>query len=367
MTIPSVELNQIITALREEDKPTAIKTLRQVLKHNPSNIRALIWLGGLTTHPREGIIALERALNLDPDNKLAQQYLERWRLLQVGVKRVEDETHKNLEGLVQRKSHRLAMLIDGDNARPILIDKVMLEAQKYGSLQIKRIYGDWTRSGMQSWKRVLHRHALQPIQQYQYTIGKNSTDSALIIDAMDILYADMVDGFCLVSSDSDYTRLATRIAENGLFVMGIGKRGTPNAFINACDLFIHTDTLLSERELSKRSKRSTKRSSNKGGGKSAQPDKGADAALMDGLTQEEKGLVLLKRAYLESVQEDGRAYLGTMGNYLQKYEPDFQPRKYGFRQLSQMIKAQNGHFETEMVDSKIYVRLHNGRRGNQKK
>ena len=130
-------------------------------------------------------------------------------------------------------NQRIAMLIDGDNAQPSMIEKMLAETTKYGLITIRRIYGDWTASNMGGWKEVLQTHAIQPIQQFRYTVGKNATDSAMIIDAMDLFYSGNVDGFCLVSSDSDYTRLATRIREQGIFVMGIGKKQTPRAFVNA--------------------------------------------------------------------------------------------------------------------------------------
>ena len=140
-------------------------------------------------------------------------------------------------------NQRIAMLIDGDNAQPSMIEKMLAETTKYGLITIRRIYGDWTASNMGGWKEVLQTHAIQPIQQFRYTVGKNATDSAMIIDAMDLFYSGNVDGFCLVSSDSDYTRLATRIREQGIFVMGIGKKQTPRAFVNACDLFVYTENL----------------------------------------------------------------------------------------------------------------------------
>jgi len=140
-------------------------------------------------------------------------------------------------------SRRLAMLIDGDNAQPSLIDAILAEAGKYGIVTIRRIYGDWTTANMKQWKDTLHVHAIQPIQQFRYTTGKNATDSALIIDAMDILYEGAANGFCVVSSDSDYTRLATRIREKGLFVMGIGRTETPRPFVNACEVFVYTENL----------------------------------------------------------------------------------------------------------------------------
>jgi len=146
---------------------------------------------------------------------------------------------------------RVAILIDGDNAQSSLIEQIVVESARFGNATIRRVYGDWTTANMKSWKDILNSYAFQPIQQFRYTIGKNATDSAMIIDAMDILHKDQVDGFCLVSSDSDYTRLATRIRESGKMVIGIGKQSTPRAFVSACDVFIYTENL-EEREKQKR-------------------------------------------------------------------------------------------------------------------
>ena len=159
-----------------------------------------------------------------------------------------------IDTFTEEKSRKIALLIDGDNAQPTLISDILAEVGKYGLITIRRIYGDWTTVNMAGWKKVLHENAIQPVQQFRYTVGKNATDSALIIDAMDILHGRLVDGFCIVSSDSDYTRLATRIREAGYFVMGIGKRSTPKAFINACNVFIYTENLgLGEKERKKKS------------------------------------------------------------------------------------------------------------------
>ena len=136
------------------------------------------------------------------------------------------------------ESRLLAMLIDGDNAQPSLIEHVLAEAAKYGVVTTRRIYGDWTEPQMSGWKDSLHSLAVQPVQQFRYTVGKNATDSALIIEAMDLLHSGSVGGFCIVSSDSDYTRLATRIRESGMFVMGVGRSNTPKSFVNACEVFV---------------------------------------------------------------------------------------------------------------------------------
>jgi len=143
----------------------------------------------------------------------------------------------------QSEQQKFAVLIDGDNAQASLLPEILTEVSKVGLITIKRIYGDWTTTNMNSWKESLHKHAIQPMQQFRYTVGKNATDSAMIIDAMDLLHTNDVDGFCIVSSDSDYTRLATRIREEGLFVIGVGEKKTPEAFRNACNQFIYCENL----------------------------------------------------------------------------------------------------------------------------
>ncbi len=236
-------------------------------------------------------------------------------------------------------NQRLAMLIDGDNAQPSLIEKMLAEAGKYGVVSIRRIYGDWTTPQMKSWKQTLHTYAIQPIQQFRYTVGKNATDSALIIDAMDILYTGKVQGFCIVSSDSDYTRLATRIREKGLFAMGVGKETTPRAFVNACDVFVYTKNLLPKphAQQSQGKKREAK---------SSEPDPRP----------------LLTEAFEMAVQEDGWASLGPLGQYLRQLDPGFDSRTYGYKQLSQLIRAYPDLFKMRIVkrrqgNSIIYVTL----------
>ncbi len=239
------------------------------------------------------------------------------------------------ERLPRRK---IALLIDGDNARARLLPKMLVEAGKYGQITVRRIYGDWTTSNMNQWKEVLNYHAIQPIQQFRYTVGKNATDSAMIIDAMDLLHSGVVDGFCLVSSDSDYTRLATRIRESGIFVMGIGRKDTPKAFVNACDVFVYTENLLleegdEEEEESppsgeKSSSRSRKRRGRRGRRK-----------------KEPEPIPLLRQAYEMAVQEDGWASLSAIGNALYQLDPGFDPRSYGHKQLSKLIRHYNKWFE----------------------
>lgn len=225
------------------------------------------------------------------------------------------------EGVEDR---RIAMLIDGDNAQPKLIENMLAETGKYGLVNVRRIYGDWTTSNMKGWKDKLNTNAFQPIQQFRYTVGKNATDSAMIIDAMDILYEKSVDGFCLVSSDSDYTRLATRIREKGIFVMGIGKKTTPRPFVNACEVFVYTENLLSEAEVKKRAKRQT----------------GTNQA-----TDTPDPKPLLKKAFDLAAQDDGWAFLGVMGQHLRQLDPSFDPRTYGYKQLSLLIRSQSRIFE----------------------
>ncbi len=232
-----------------------------------------------------------------------------------------------VDTLLESETKKIALLIDGDNAQPMLIGKILTEASKYGKLTIRRIYGDWTTANMQGWKDTLNTAAIQPIQQFRYTVGKNATDSAMIIDAMDILHGKLVDGFCIVSSDSDYTRLATRIRESGIFVMGIGRQLTPKAFVNGCNVFIYTENLL-PKETSRRKKTSAKEE---------KPRK------LDPLP-------LLKGAFEMAIQEDGWANLATMGIYLHQLDPGFDPRTYGFKQLSQLIKSYTKLFELRFQD-----------------
>src|ERR671918_2244867 len=159
---------------------------------------------------------------------------------------------------------KIAILIDGDNAQSSLLPQMLVETGRHGQVTVRRIYGDWTTINMNSWKEILNYHAFQPIQQFRYTIGKNATDSAMIIDAMDILHLGVVDGFCLVSSDSDYTRLATRIRETGIFVMGIGEKKTPKAFVNACDLFVYTENLVEEKKATQKKRTQASRTKKTG-------------------------------------------------------------------------------------------------------
>jgi len=231
----------------------------------------------------------------------------------------------------------MAVLIDGDNAQASLLPKMLAEIAKHGSVTIRRIYGDWTTSTMHSWKDALHNHAVQPIQQFRYTVGKNATDSALIIDAMDILHRRFVEGFCIVSSDSDYTRLATRIREEGFFVMGIGQKKTPKSFVNACDLFIYTENLSPRRDSQPRPERGRDRG--RGGRPKAEPQEQPQPPQQQSLYAGADPMPLLREAYEMVVQENGWANLGPMGKALQQLDPGFDPRSFGQRQLSSLIKS----------------------------
>ena len=222
--------------------------------------------------------------------------------------------------LSEEKDRRIAMLIDGDNAQASLIKNILAETGKYGLVTIRRIFGDWTTANMNGWKETLQTYAIQPIQQFRYTTGKNATDSAMIIDAMDICYEGIVNGFCLVSSDSDYTRLATRLREKGIFVMGIGKKTTPRAFVNACEVFVFTENLYVE---TPKQKPHTSQ-------KAQEPPKIINAPEF---------VSLLKNAFEVAVQDNGWASLGALGNHLRQLDPSFDSRTYGYRQLSSLIQA----------------------------
>lgn len=247
-----------------------------------------------------------------------------------------------VEKLLERNLKKIALLIDGDNAQPSLTEKILAEAGKHGSITIRRIYGDWTTSNMKGWKDTLNNNAIQPIQQFRYTTKKNATDSAMIIDAMDILHGGLVEGFCIVSSDSDYTRLATRVREKGFFVMGIGKRTTPKAFINACNIFIYTENLIPDEQVLKDKRTGKKR------------------LVPEDRVKKFDPVPLLKGAIEMAIQEDGWANLATIGFYLRQLDPGFDPRTYGYRQLSQLIKTYPSLFELRFQEdagaTSIYVR-----------
>jgi uncharacterized LabA/DUF88 family protein len=214
--------------------------------------------------------------------------------------------------MLEAASDRLAVLIDADNAQASLLPELLAEVARYGVASVRRAYGDWTTQNLSGWKSHLQKHAVQPVQQFAYTTGKNATDSALIIDAMDLLHSGGFHGFCLVSSDSDFTRLATRIRESGLVVYGFGETKTPEPFVTACDRFIFTENLRSQPESA---------------------------------TARPKPSPKLKRAIgsaLDScARDDGWAHLGTLGNYLVISDPSFDSRNYGYKKLSELMRAQS--------------------------
>ena len=227
-----------------------------------------------------------------------------------------------------------AVLIDGDNIPSAHVKEMMEEIAKYGNPTIKRIYGDWTKPHLSKWKNLLLENAITPIQQYGYTTGKNATDSAMIIDAMDILYSQKVDGFCIVSSDSDFTRLATRLREAGMKVIGIGERKTPNPFIVACDKFIYVE-ILRNRGAKKESASEDKQTEN-------------EKVSIDRISQKE--INLIRASISDLSDEDGWVYLGDLGNLIQKKQPNFDSRNYGFEKLTALIRSLK-EFEIEQRDN----------------
>jgi len=208
------------------------------------------------------------------------------------------------------ESVKLAVLIDADNAQASVCSELLVEVSKFGIASVKRAYGDWTTSNLKSWKDYLHKFAIQPVQQFSYTVGKNATDSSLIIDAMDLLHEGRVDGFCLVSSDSDFTRLATRIRESGLVVYGFGEEKTPEPFISACDKFIFTEILREQKNVA---------------------DESDNPKLKS----------ILVSAIDAVSRDDGWALLSRVGGHVTKTNPSFDPRNYGYEKLGKLVKALN--------------------------
>lgn len=246
------------------------------------------------------------------------------------------------------KELRLAVLIDADNVPYSNVKGMMEEIAKYGTPTFKRIYGDWTKPTTSGWKSVLLENAITPIQQYSYTVGKNATDSAMIIDAMDILYSGRVDGFCIVSSDSDFTRLATRLREAGMLVIGIGERKTPEPFITACDKFIYIEILSVEDQPADNGQRSRRGRSRPKKEQDNQPDK--------------RTLKLVKSSINDLADESGWAFLGEVGTLILKKQPNFDPRNYGFKKLLHFIKSVDGvevdERQSETGTSRhVYVRV----------
>lgn len=227
----------------------------------------------------------------------------------------------------------LAVLIDGDNIPSAYVKEMMEEIAKYGNPTIKRIYGDWTKPHLSKWKTILLENAITPIQQYGYTTGKNATDSAMIIDAMDILYSEKVNGFCIVSSDSDFTRLATRLREAGMKVYGMGEKKTPNPFIVACDKFIYIE-ILKPKPASDETETTENKTPTKDSFEKVTP----------------KVIRLISSTISDLADEDGWAFLGDVGSLLQKKKPNFDSRNFGFQKLTPLIKSIN-KFEIELRES----------------
>jgi hypothetical protein len=265
--------------------------------------------------------------------------------------------HMTDEQLSSLPRHKIAMLIDGDNAQAGLLAQMLVEAARYGQVTVRRIYGDWTTPSMNSWKETLNFHAFQPIQQFRYTVGKNATDSAMIIDAMDILHSGVVEGFCLVSSDSDYTRLATRIRETGIFVMGLGEKKTPKPFVNACDVFVYTENLVTEKKKPRPAASTRKKTEDK----HTKADKSEVEKIEADKTEAEKAeadpMPILEQAFEMAVREDGWARLDVMGTNLYQLDPSFDPRTYGQKQLSRLVRSLKGAFEmrSQEIDGSILI------------
>ncbi len=223
--------------------------------------------------------------------------------------------------MTDEKTEKLAVLIDADNAQPSIVEGLLAEIAKYGTANVKRIYGDWTAPGLKGWKEVLLRYSIQPIQQFGYTTGKNATDSAMIIDAMDLLYTGRFDGFCIVSSDSDFTKLASRIREAGLVVYGFGEKKTPEPFVSACDKFIFTEVLRFKDD-----------------------DDDDDAEKIHrktttDLKRDTKLVSLLRNAVEASSDDSGWAHLAAVGSNIAKQAPEFDPRNYGYKKLGSLVAA----------------------------
>jgi len=264
-----------------------------------------------------------------------------------------------------KSNPRLAVLIDADNARANIIEGLLAEVAKFGVASVKRIYGDWTTPNLGQWKSVLLEHSIIPMQQFRYTTGKNATDSAMIIDAMDLLYTDTFDGFCIVSSDSDFTRLASRIRESGKRVYGFGEKKTPRPFITACDRFIYTEillvsadsevndteTLANPREDSVELKTESKKlvSDSKVDVKNSHPIPG------NKLRQDTRLMNLFRTAIAAASDENGWAYLGQVGTNIVKQAPDFDPRNYNYEKLSELAIA-IGYFEINRTEQRILIK-----------
>ncbi|MCF7792005.1 MAG: NYN domain-containing protein [Victivallales bacterium] len=233
--------------------------------------------------------------------------------------------------MIDNENKKLALLVDADNAQASVFAKLLAEVTKFGICSVKRAYGDWTTTHLKSWKDILHKHAIQPVQQFSYTIGKNSSDSSLIIDAMDLLHEGHLDGFCLVTSDSDFTRLATRIREDGLVVYGFGEKKTPEAFIAACDKFVYTENLGVEKQT-------------KGDEKKVSKDNELKCIISEAINA--------------ISGDDGWAPLSGIGGYITKNIPEFDSRNFGYEKLGKLVKALPYIETNNKKDSSSHVHIY---------
>ncbi|WP_396158102.1 NYN domain-containing protein [Flavobacterium sp.] len=231
-----------------------------------------------------------------------------------------------------KSNFNIAILIDGDNAQPKILKEMLEEVAKYGKATIRRIYGDWTIPQMQGWKETLNQHSFNPIQKFAYTNGKNSTDSSLIIDAMDILHERNIDGFCIVSSDSDYTGLAKRIREQGVFVMGIGRKSTPVAFIQSCEIFTFVENIYPEDQLNSEIEKPAKKQPRKVQG--VVKPKTEVVSI-----KEDTKFKMIDKAFDISVDEDDLAYVSQIGTNLRRIDPSFDTRAFGFKNLTGLFES----------------------------
>lgn len=234
---------------------------------------------------------------------------------------------------MKKNNLKLAVLIDADNIPYSNVKGMLYEIAKFGIPTIKRIYGDWTKPTVSGWKPALLENAITPIQQYSYTTGKNATDSAMIIDAMDILHSQKVDGFCIVSSDSDFTRLATRLRESGMLVIGIGEKKTPNPFIVSCDRFIYLEILGDEQAETPDSDK--------------KPEEHTNKQVVEKEKVDRRLIKLLQRTIDDIADEDDWAFLADVGRLIGQKMPDFDPRNYGYPKLTPLIRSLDKYFETE--------------------